>query len=145
MNTNYYQPPVFPGSQGPSGIPNQQGPFPGNQLPSGTPNQQSIPPINQGQEQSYIEDILRFNRGKVGKFYMTFPDSSEWRDKVFTGVMEHAGIDNIIVSDPSTGKWYLLLKIYLDYVEFGEPIVFTPGVTQAQAAQAAQTQNRFNK
>lgn len=89
-----------------------------------TPNQQTAPTaMNSFQdEQSYIENILRLNRGKIGRFYMSFADSLEWRDRVFTGVVEQAGRDHIIISDPSTGKWYLLLLIYLDYVEFDEKI-----------------------
>lgn len=113
MNNSYYNP-MFPGAS----------------MPAGTPNQQTAPAIDQGEEQSYIENILRFNRGKMVKVHMTFPDSAEWRDRIFTGVLEHAGRDNIVVSEPSTGKWYLLLKIYLDYVEFDEPIIFTPGISK---------------
>ena len=73
-------------------------------------------------EQSYIENIIRLNKGKIGRFYMTFPDSLEWRDRVFSGIIEQYGKDHIIISDPTTGKWYLLLLIYLDYVEFDEKI-----------------------
>ena len=73
-------------------------------------------------EQSYIENIIRLNKGKIGRFYMTFPDSLEWRDRVFSGSIEQSGKDHIIISDPTTGKWYLLLLIYLDYVEFDEKI-----------------------
>ena len=73
-------------------------------------------------EQSYIENIIRLNKGKIGRFYMTFPDSLEWRDRVFSGIIEQSGKDHIIISDPTTGKWYLLLFIYLDYVEFDEKI-----------------------
>ncbi len=93
-------------------------------LPSGTPNQQFAPTAstNIDEEQSYIENILRLNKGKLGKFYMSFSDSVDWRDKVFTGIIEQSGRDHIIISDPSTGKWYLLLIIYLDYVEFEEKI-----------------------
>ena len=64
-------------------------------------------------EQSYVENILRLNKGKLGKFYMSFTDSVEYRDKVFTGIIEQSGRDHIIISDPATGKWYLLLIIYL--------------------------------
>lgn len=53
---------------------------------------------------------------------MAFPDSIEWRDKVFTGIIEQAGKDHIIISNPQDGKWYLLLLIYLNYVEFEERI-----------------------
>ena len=73
-------------------------------------------------EQSYIENIIRLNKGKIGRFYMTFPDSLEWRDRVFSGIIEQSGKEHIIISDPTTGKWYLLLLIYLDYVEFDEKI-----------------------
>ena len=73
-------------------------------------------------EQSYIENILRLNRGKKVRIHMTFPDSNEFRDKVFTGVIEQSGRDHIILSDSTTGNWYLLLLIYLDYIEFNEKI-----------------------
>ena len=73
-------------------------------------------------EQSYIENILRLNRGKRVRIHMTFPDSNEFRDKVFTGVIEQSGRDHIILSDSTTGNWYLLLIIYLDYIEFNEKI-----------------------
>ena len=108
MNSNYYNPMYQGGVQGL------------------TPNQQSAPTAMNflSGEQSYIENILRLNKGKLGRFYMSFPDSLEWRDKVFTGIVEQSGRDHIIISDPSTGKWYLLLLIYLDYVEFDEKINF---------------------
>lgn len=74
------------------------------------------------EEQSYIENIIRLNKGKIGRFYMTYPDSLEWRDRIYSGIIEQSGKDHIIISDPTTGKWYLLLLIYLDYVEFDEKI-----------------------
>ncbi len=77
---------------------------------------------NDLQEQSYIENILRLNKGKKVRIHMTFPDSNEFRDKVFTGVIEQSGRDHIILSDSTTGNWYLLLLIYLDYIEFNEKI-----------------------
>lgn len=71
-----------------------------------------------GQEESYIENILRLNKGKIATIYLTFPDNREWNAKVVTGVIEAAGRDHVVVSDPQTGKRYLLLMIYLDYVTF---------------------------
>ena len=73
-------------------------------------------------EQSYVENILRMNKGKVASFYMTFPDAGEWKDRIFTGVIEQAARDHFVISDPKTGKWYLLLAIYLDYIVFDEEI-----------------------
>lgn len=83
-----------------------------------TSNKEKVLP----QEDSYVENILRQNKGKVASFYMTYTDSNEWRDKVFTGVVEQAARDHIVVSDPKTGKWYLLLTIYLDFIIFDEEI-----------------------
>ena len=73
-------------------------------------------------EQSYIENILRLNRGKQVSVYMSFADAIEWKDKIFTGIIEQSGKDHIILSDPNTGHWYLLLLIYVDYIKFDEYI-----------------------
>jgi len=77
-------------------------------------------------EQSFIENILRLNTGKMANVYMTFTDSEEWRNKVFTGTIENAGRDHIILKDPKTGLNYMLLLIYLDYVTFEEDIEYDP-------------------
>jgi len=90
-----------------------------------TPNQTTSPTINQEyipDEQSYIENILRVNKGKRVSVYQSFADSNSWKDKVFTGIIEQSGRDHIILSDPITGNWYLLLMIYVNFIEFDEPI-----------------------
>lgn len=116
MNGSYYKAPIFPGT----GLDNNT-----------VPNQQSVPSYEQSQtnfnnnlfeEQSYIENILRLNKGKKGKFHITVPGSVKWQDRVFEGIIEQAGRDHIIVSNPTTGEWYLILMIYLDFVTFDEPI-----------------------
>ncbi|QMV44912.1 spore coat protein GerQ [Cohnella cholangitidis] len=73
-------------------------------------------------EESYVENILRMNLGKVATLYMTYENNSEWNAKIFKGVLEAAGRDHIIISDPVTGKRYLLLTLNLDYITFDEPI-----------------------
>ena len=85
-------------------------------------NLATAPIGNVANEQSYIENILRQNKGKKAKAYFSFTDSNAWRDKVFEGVIEEAGKDHLVMSDPSTGKWELILLIYLNYVEFDEAI-----------------------
>lgn len=75
-------------------------------------------------EESYVENILRLNRGKKATFYMTYENNKEWNAKIFTGVIEAAGRDHIIISDPSTGMRFLLLTLNLDYVTFNEPIAY---------------------
>ena len=76
-------------------------------------------------EQSYIENILRLNKGKMVKAYVSFPDSTEWRNKIFAGRIEEAGRDHLIISNPNTGEWDLILMIYLNYVTFDERINYS--------------------
>jgi spore germination protein Q len=113
---NYYGKPIFPGNQN------------YNQNQSTTPpsnvsimNNQMALPV----EQSYIENILRLNKGKQVRVHMTFPDSNEFRDREFKGIIEQSGRDHIILSDPSTGTWELLLMIYVDFITFDEPINYS--------------------
>ena len=115
MNNGYYQNPIFPG-QGLNG--------------NTVPNQQSVPSYENtqinttGEEMSYIENIIRLNKGKMAKVYVTIPGSEDFKDKLFTGIIEQAGRDHVIVSNPTNGEWYLILMIYLDFVTFDEPITF---------------------
>ncbi len=114
MNTNYYTNPSYSGMNQNKNLNGNIGP---NNMQQNYNNNDML-----DMEQSYIENILRLNRGKLATFYFSFPDSVEWRDKTFTGIIEAAGRDHIIISDPNTGKWYLLLMIYLNYVDFDEKI-----------------------
>jgi len=132
MNTNYYSNPTYP-NMNTSGI--QMAAMGGAaSAPSAATNNSSnnnlatLQATNNmlAMEQSYIENILRLNKGKLATFYMSFPDSVEWRDKTFTGIIEAAGRDHIIVSDPKAWRWYLLLLIYLNYVDFDEKINYSP-------------------
>jgi spore germination protein Q len=77
-------------------------------------------------EQSYVENILRLNKGKIATVYMTFERNSEWKSKIFKGVIEAAGRDHIILSDPTTGTRYILLMVYLDYITFEGEINYVP-------------------
>lgn len=111
-----YQPPFYP-----------QNPFPFQPMyqqyrqmmpPNGqqaAENQSAMLPM----QQSYIENILRLNRGKLGTFHMTFEGNNQ---RTFTGIIEAAGRDHIILSEEGTGRRVLLLMIYLDYVTFNEEI-----------------------
>ncbi len=115
-NNSYYPSAIFPGQGLNTGnnsvVPNQQ-------TAATQGNSGMIPAVD---EQSYIENILRLNRGKKARFHITVPGSVEWQDRVFNGIIEQSGRDHIIVSNPETGEWYLILMIYLDFVTFEEPI-----------------------
>ena len=103
MNGSYYQTPVFI-----------------NDIERDTES----PKMPFTMEQSYIENILRNNAGKKVRVYTSFSDSIEHRDRVFTGIIEHAGRDNLVLNDKENGKFYLILMIYVDYVEFDSEIIY---------------------
>ena len=103
MNGNFYQNPTFP-------IHDEQVSPPGN-----ISFMDTLP-----MEQSYIENILRLNKGKKVKAYVSYPDSIAWKDKIYDGIIEEAGRDHLIISDPKTGMWFMIRMIYLNYVEFEE-------------------------
>lgn len=144
---------LFPGSMAPGSMPGSMpgslpgAMFPGSMAPGstmpGAPTGGMIPMGQTGaiiptsvtpgvgtfqqvpREESYVENILRMNLGKVGTFYMTYENNSEWNAKIFKGVIEAAGRDHIIISDPVTGKRFLLLMLNLDYITFDEPLNYT--------------------
>lgn len=76
-------------------------------------------------EQSYIENILRNNIGKLVRVHASFSDSNEWKDRVFVGTIEHAGRDNLIIHDIDNNKYYLILMVYVDFVSFDEEITYS--------------------
>jgi len=112
MNGNFYQNPTFPSSN--FGTP------PGNMSVSEVNNNNVLP-----DEQSYIENILRLNKGRKIKAYVSYPDSSAWQNKVYEGIIEEAGRDHLIIRDNTNNLWYLIRIIYLNYVEFMEPIIYS--------------------
>nr|WP_240353705.1 MULTISPECIES: spore coat protein GerQ [Cohnella] len=117
---------AFPGTAGmmPMGVPGGVM-MPPMAAPSGsmiTPAGTTMPLPT---EESYVENILRMNLGKVATLYMTYENNSEWNAKIFKGVLEAAGRDHIIISDPATGRRFLLLTLNLDYITFDEPLNYT--------------------
>jgi len=78
---------------------------------------------------THIDNILRLNRGKLARVRMTFNSGGNSSEtKIFTGIIETAARDHIVLSDPQTGGRFLLLMVYLDYIEFPEEInYYYPG------------------
>ena len=61
MNGTYYPNPTFPSN-----------------MNNFTPDQE-VSTNTMPMEQSYIENILRLNKGKKAKVFCSFPDSNEWK------------------------------------------------------------------
>lgn len=84
-----------------------------------------VPPVNPGAVgQAYLGNVIKLNVGKLAKFYFTYSDSNEWRDKSYIGIIEDAGRDYIMIKDPNSERRYLLSFIYLLWVEFEEEVDF---------------------
>lgn len=73
-------------------------------------------------DQKYVENILRSNIGKSGKFYFSYPDSAEWRDRMYRGVIEIVGGDHFVIHDPITNKRYLVQMMYFNWAEFDDDL-----------------------
>lgn len=110
MNGSFFNTPTFPQAT--------------NQNPTSPPGnisvEQSFP-----LEQSLIENILRLNKGKLVRVYASYPDSNEWRDRIYEGTIEQSGRDHLILKGNS-GNWYLLRMLYINFVEFDTPINYNP-------------------
>ncbi|EMR07840.1 Spore coat protein gerQ [Bhargavaea cecembensis DSE10] len=95
------------------------------------PQQQVIPPqvtlptaSRQPQgEESYIENILRMNRGQPGTFHFSFEHGDrQTTTKSVRGFVEAAGRDHVILREARTDHRFLFPMIYFDYAEFDEEL-----------------------
>ena len=68
----------------------------------------------------YAQNILQKNIGMSGYFFVSFPDSVDWRDKIFYGVLTEAGDDYILIYNEDNREYYLIWSIYLNYVTFDQ-------------------------
>lgn len=104
--------------------------------PSYIPSQSTYPPytnftttqqtpINQGISSNpvtnpeYAEGVFRRNIGKKVSVYFSYPDSVEWRDKVFTGTILEDGRDYLLLRD-AQNRVILLWLVYINYAIFEE-------------------------
>jgi len=89
-------------------------------------------------EESYIENILRLNRGKEAVFSFTIPSAvgtSESGNTVLVrGVVVEAGRDHAIIRENETDHFYLFPMVYFDYARFEEPITYLTAGTVTNAA-----------
>lgn len=84
-----------------------------------TPTTQQMPPQvtipssgrPPGREESYIENILRLNRGKPATFHFSFEHAVEAgkNTKTVRGVVEAAGRDHVIIRELKSNHRFLFL------------------------------------
>ena len=106
MNNGYYQPIRFPNNANDNMINNTN-----YEMYTGLP-----------EEDLYIDNVLKLNKGKLLKIHITIPGSIEWQDQIFEGLLEEVSKDHIIISNPSTGQWNIIPMIYLDFIILEEPV-----------------------
>ena len=82
------------------------------------PTSGSIYDMNKMNKNSYAQGVLQNNIGKTGYFFVSFPDSVDWRDKIFYGVLTDAGDDYILIYNEDNNEYYLVWSIYLNYATF---------------------------
>ena len=63
---------------------------------------------------SYVEDYLRKNIGKKIEAHVSFCDSVEWRDSIFTGILEDVGKDYVVIH--TNDNSYVIWSVYIDYI-----------------------------
>ncbi len=62
----------------------------------------------------YVEGYLKNNLGKRVEAHVSFSDSIEWRDSVFTGILEDVGKDYMVIKNNQNS--YIIWNVYVNYV-----------------------------
>ncbi|SOC34674.1 spore coat protein GerQ [Ureibacillus acetophenoni] len=136
-NSNQQQPnTAFPQFQFPTQTQQTQQTQPQFQFPTQPPSQaQSQQQMNpmaaftaaqiRGEE-SYIENILRLNKGKEAVFFFTVPSAEREGGNTVEvrGVVVEAGRDHAVIREFETDHYFLFPMIYFDFARFEEPITY---------------------
>ena len=77
-------------------------------------------PFTKNNNLIFAESTFKKNIGKIVSLHMSFPNDKD--EKLLKGILEVVGNDFVIISEPSTGKWFFILIPYLNYAEFEEAI-----------------------
>ena len=77
-------------------------------------------------EESYIENILRLNRGKPGTFHFSFERANDQGRSTVNvrGSVIAAGRDHVILRELKTNHRFLFPMIYFDYAQFDEELAY---------------------
>lgn len=102
MNGSYYKNPTFPPNMRPNTI-------------------EHIPNEEIFQGQLGFENELSKNKGKKVTVFLSYCAEEEKPRKI-AGIIETSTVDHLILSDPDTGKWYLIPVSNINYMEFNEKI-----------------------
>ena len=71
---------------------------------------------------SRIYKLLNKNIGKKIIIHISVPGNSMYDDKTFDGILENITDEYIIIYEPNSGNYQLILLIYVIYISFEEEI-----------------------
>lgn len=77
-------------------------------------NNPIIPNIINQNDNNYVEAYLKKNINKIIEAHVSFCDSIEWRDSLFTGKLTSVGKDYIAINNNQ--NTFIIWNIYLDYI-----------------------------
>ena len=69
---------------------------------------------NSNYQNDYVDEYLKRNIGKIIEAHVSFCDSIEWRDSIFTGRLESVGKDYLAINNNQ--NTFIIWNIYLDYI-----------------------------
>jgi len=68
----------------------------------------------------YRDNLFSHNNGRMASFYLSFPNSLEWKDTIFKGTIQESNDDYTTIRDNTTGKNIMFFNKYIDYVIFDD-------------------------
>ena len=101
MNGTYYKNPTFPAADD---------------------NNYQDNPVEDVEINEERNDILINNIGKKVNIFANYLNSNESKNTSHSGIIENNKKDYLIISNPTSGKWYLIPHKYINYIEFEEKI-----------------------
>ena len=78
------------------------------------PNHGMINNYQNDYSNGYVEGYLKNNLGKRVEAHVSFSDSIEWRDSIFTGILEGVGKDYMVIRNNQ--NTYVIWNIYVNYI-----------------------------
>lgn len=76
-------------------------------------------------EESYMDSLIRNNIGQQVCIYISIPNSNDFSDFKFNGILEQSGKDYVVLSEPSSGKWHLIPSHFINFITFSENINYS--------------------
>lgn len=119
MNQNY----TSNGLNNPTYIPNQSTYPPYMNIPGYSNLNSNNNTTNTQINPQYAENLFSRNPGKKVTVYFSYPDSIEWRDRVFTGTILASGRDYLLLKN-DLNQAVLLWLVYINYAVFDGDISY---------------------